>query len=207
MTLEIANRLVELRRGCGMSQEELADKLGISRQAVSKWERAEASPDTDNLIALAALYGVTLDELIHGDVPAAQKEEAASPEPDDASAVDGDPIDPDNPLPNGSFYDYMEDKRRANHPLFRKGVYPCVVALIYLVLGAMFGLWHPAWLLFLTVPLAYLPASHRTPLRLLANPVMITLIYLLLGFYCNLWHPGWLVFLAIPVLGAVAWRE
>lgn len=66
MNLEIANRLVDYRKKAGLSQEELADKLGISRQAVSKWERVEASPDTDNLIALANLYGITLDELIYG---------------------------------------------------------------------------------------------------------------------------------------------
>lgn len=64
MNIEIANRLVELRKKMGLSQEELADKLGLSRQAVSKWERAEASPDTDNLICLAKLYGVSLDSLL-----------------------------------------------------------------------------------------------------------------------------------------------
>ena len=63
MTIEVADRLVKLRKKYGYSQEELADKLGLSRQAVSKWERAEASPDTDNLICLAKLYGVSLDEL------------------------------------------------------------------------------------------------------------------------------------------------
>lgn len=52
------------RKQAGLSQEALADKLGVSRQAVSKWERAESLPDTDNLIALAALYGLTLDELL-----------------------------------------------------------------------------------------------------------------------------------------------
>ena len=66
MNIETANRLYELRKKNGLSQEELADKLGISRQAVSKWERAEASPDTDNLILLAKLYGITLDELLNG---------------------------------------------------------------------------------------------------------------------------------------------
>ena len=67
MTIEIADRLVKLRKKYGYSQEELADKLGLSRQAVSKWERAEASPDTDNLICLAKLYGVSLDELLATD--------------------------------------------------------------------------------------------------------------------------------------------
>ncbi len=69
MTLEIANRLVEYRKKFNFSQEEVAEKIGVSRQAVSKWERAEASPDTDNLIALATLYGVSLDELVFGKTP------------------------------------------------------------------------------------------------------------------------------------------
>lgn len=60
----IARRLTARRKQAGLSQEALADKLGVSRQAVSKWERAESLPDTDNLIALAALYGLTLDELL-----------------------------------------------------------------------------------------------------------------------------------------------
>ena len=64
MNVEIAQRLAEMRREKGFSQEELAARLGLSRQAVSKWERAESSPDTGNLIALADLYGVTLDELV-----------------------------------------------------------------------------------------------------------------------------------------------
>ncbi len=67
MNIKIADRLVELRKKNGLSQEQLADKLGLSRQAVSKWERAEASPDTDNLICLAKLYHVSLDELLSTD--------------------------------------------------------------------------------------------------------------------------------------------
>ncbi len=76
MNIEIANRLVNLRKSNYLSQEALAEKLGISRQAVSKWERAEASPDTDNLIQLAKLYHVSLDELLmlHEEEPAARNE-------------------------------------------------------------------------------------------------------------------------------------
>ena len=66
MNIKTANRLCELRKAHNLSQEELADKLGVSRQAVSKWERSESSPDTDNLIQLAALYNISLDELLNG---------------------------------------------------------------------------------------------------------------------------------------------
>lgn len=67
MNVETANRLMQYRKKAGLSQEELADKLGVSRQAVSKWECAESSPDTDNLIALAKIYNISLDELINGE--------------------------------------------------------------------------------------------------------------------------------------------
>lgn len=184
MTLEIANRLVQLRKDNGLSQEDLAEKLSVSRQAISKWERAESSPDTDNLIALAKLYNVSLDDLLSGS----------------SSGTPLQPGDPEDPLPEGSYFDHKKDKQRQA----LNGLYPMIIAGIYLVLGCLFNLWHPGWLLFLTIPLFYLPESHRTPLRLLGNPVMVTIIYLLLGFMCDLWHPGWLVFLLIPVLNAIA---
>ena len=52
MDLAMAQRLVDRRKAAGLSQEALAAQLGVSRQAVSKWERSESSPDTDNLIGL-----------------------------------------------------------------------------------------------------------------------------------------------------------
>ena len=83
MNIETANRLLKYRKARGYSQEELAEKIGVSRQAISKWERSEASPDTDNLIMLAKVYGVTLDELLQGEgEPAVPKEEVSS-EPDE----------------------------------------------------------------------------------------------------------------------------
>ena len=72
MNIETANRLYQYRKQMGISQEELAEKIGVSRQAVSKWERAEASPDTDNLIELSKIYGVSLDEMMLGTKPAGE---------------------------------------------------------------------------------------------------------------------------------------
>ena len=85
MTTEIANRLSLLRKKYGFSQEALAAALGISRQAVSKWERGETSPDTDNIIALARLYGISLDELLLFDAPKKEAEECAAEEENDSA--------------------------------------------------------------------------------------------------------------------------
>lgn len=68
MTIILGNRLAEFRKKMGYSQEELANNLKLSRQSISKWERGEASPDTDNLIALAKLYGVSVDDLINTEI-------------------------------------------------------------------------------------------------------------------------------------------
>jgi len=76
MNIEIANRLVQLRKAHGYSQESLAAALGISRQAVSKWERAESSPELENVLELARIYGITLDALLKGEAAAAPVEEA-----------------------------------------------------------------------------------------------------------------------------------
>ena len=79
MSIQNGARLADLRKRRGYSQEALAEKLGLSRQAISKWERGESSPDTDTLIALARLYGVSLDELIdHTPTETVQKEQPAS---------------------------------------------------------------------------------------------------------------------------------
>lgn len=52
------------RLGCGMTQELVAERLGVSRQAVSKWENGSSDPSTSNLLALAKLYGVSAEALL-----------------------------------------------------------------------------------------------------------------------------------------------
>ena len=66
----LGEKLKKLRKARGLSQEQLADQLNVSRQAISKWELGESTPDTDNLIALSDYYGVSLDYLLrHQEVP------------------------------------------------------------------------------------------------------------------------------------------
>ena len=62
--MQLAENLFNLRRQNGFSQEELADKCGVSRQAIAKWENEESLPTIEKLILIADLYNVSLDELV-----------------------------------------------------------------------------------------------------------------------------------------------
>lgn len=74
-------RLARLRRSLNITQEELAERLGISRQAISKWESDLAYPETEKLLLLSRLYGCTVDYLLTGEEPSAsQSTQAAAPD-------------------------------------------------------------------------------------------------------------------------------
>lgn len=201
MNIEIANRLVELRKANNLSQEALAEKLGISRQAVSKWERAEASPDTDNLILLARLYGVSLDDLLKTEeevLPAsAYEEESASheetaynAEETDESGKESKPEeeeyvhvgfqgvhvkDKDGEVHVGWDGIHVVDEKDEVH-IDKNGVY---------VNGEDMK--------------DHIYKHHQAefPLGLLAIVVYITI-----GCCFNLWHPGWLIFFLVPIIGS-----
>lgn len=147
MNIDIANRLFELRKKNSLSQEDLAEKIGVSRQAVSKWERAEASPDTDNLILLAKLYEISLDELLSTDEPVAPTSKMER----DAGGDFSDGYS--ERYQSGRIEEYDEEEGEQSRWLAFP--YPLIVVVIYLLLGFTFDLWHPAWILFLTIPIYY----------------------------------------------------
>lgn len=64
MAMALSDRILELRTGMGLSQGDLADRLEVSRQSVSKWETGQSVPDLDKIIKLADLFGITVDELV-----------------------------------------------------------------------------------------------------------------------------------------------
>ena len=172
MTIEIADRLIKLRKKYGYSQEELADKLGLSRQAVSKWERAEASPDTDNLICLAKIYGVSLDELLATDEDVdtiveeqvKDKEEKKESETniDDRVIINdkgvflksknGSSVTIDNNgihcvKADGTVVEKKQDHVMAIIGAF-EGLLFVLATVAYILLGSLLGMWYNAWVVF-----------------------------------------------------------
>ena len=65
--MKLADKLIELRKRNRMSQEDLAEKLNVSRQTISRWESNTAMPDADNLLGLSKVFNVTIDYLLNDD--------------------------------------------------------------------------------------------------------------------------------------------
>jgi hypothetical protein len=145
-------------------------------------------PDTDNLIALARLYSVSLDDLLNirsGDALPSAIAPAALPTQGDSGMADGE---------NTAFDTDGEKEKRPLGKIRRAllPIYPIIVTAVFVLLGMGFGIWHPAWILFMTIPVFYAGLTN-------CFPVLVTGIYLLVGFSSGVWHPTWLVFLTIPV--------
>ena len=229
MNLEIANRLVALRKDNKLSQEALAEKLGISRQAVSKWERAEASPDTDNLIALAKLYHVSLDELlkIHEEEEECERDPKQKTESRNelqtVSACGADAV-VENQGPEaekrsakqetgresgtGAYYD--TDSQEDVHVGF-DGIH------VNNKEAEVHVSWHGIHVYDKKkddevhidkngVRVNGEPADHmftRGKGDELPIGIIVIVVYLILGFCFNLWHPGWLVFFLVPIISTL----
>ena len=79
--MNLSEKILYCRKKAGMSQLDLADALGVSRQAVSKWETGESNPDVTKLPQMAALFGVTTDYLLSDEPVEKNAEPAEAPEP------------------------------------------------------------------------------------------------------------------------------
>lgn len=66
--MDIGNKIMELRKKSGLSQEELAEKVGVARQTISKWELGETSPDLKQSKELSKIFNISLDELVSNDI-------------------------------------------------------------------------------------------------------------------------------------------
>lgn len=71
----LADKIADLRKKNGWSQEELANQLGVSRQAVSKWESASSIPDLDKIVKMSLIFGVSTDYLLKDSLEAGRESE------------------------------------------------------------------------------------------------------------------------------------
>ena len=222
MDLFTAKKLAALRKYNSLSQEALAEKIGVSRQAISKWERGEASPDTENLFTLSKIYCVSIDDLL-GEKTAEQiitdiKEKAERKEAEEKTKAEEktEKAAPSSQAENL----YSNTAARAEElknrflseatdfaPLGKKLLrfpYVFIAVAAYLAIGFTLKIWHPTWLVFITIPIYYISAigflSKSKKKMLLLQPVYLwaVILFLIGGIIFHIWHPTWLIFLLIP---------
>ena len=99
--MSLGNNIYRLRTRRRLSQGDLADALQVSRQSISKWEVGGAVPDLDKLLALSDLFGVSLDDLVRGEVPEEAPEISAAQFQPEAEAAAAAPDTAEDPSSQG----------------------------------------------------------------------------------------------------------
>ncbi len=85
--MSFADRLKEARRSCGLSQEDLAEQLDVSRQAVGKWEQGQAYPEVEKLLTLCGVLNTSLDALMADELPKNCRTEINAPAPSESILI------------------------------------------------------------------------------------------------------------------------
>ncbi len=205
MTNHLNERIVVLRKGLNLSQEALAEQLGVSRQAISKWERGETSPDIQNLSALADVFGMTVDELIH--------DEAAN-SPTKTKLVGMDLRKSAEKLIiiavaifiiSAFSFTSLPFNGKTNLLIF--GLLITLGVLMCIKAGFMFERFY-----MLNKNQMEYNVEAEGPTRQYKRrrdavgtvvALLCVIVYLFISFVYGLWHPGWLIFLLIPIVYAV----
>lgn len=199
MSIKQGDYLKQLRTQNNLSQEKLAEKLGVSRQSISKWEQGYAVPDTDNMFKLSKLYGMSVDAILNcGETtvtPAAENAEVKETADAPVSAgINNEPEAKDN---NDKTKQHKKKKRS-----WIFAAYPVIAIFVMAALGCINSeLWKTSWIFLLTIPLFYtgIFAYEKKNLLIFCYPVVVLIIFLLGGFYFSLWHPLWILFITIPI--------
>lgn len=173
--LVIAKRLVALRKKSGLSQEGLADLLGVSRQAVSKWETGQALPETEKLMKLARVYSISLDALLKsgdGPAPAPDNRDLDSHrdldrESDSEGRLEADewyagPFEDEaGQGADPSHLNRIEIKRIKKKRSLEEELIYGIALIAFLLGGFVTGKWHMVWLVFILAYFATLVLEHR----------------------------------------------
>ena len=200
-----SSNLYILRRKNGLSQEDFAAKINVSRQAVSKWERNEAYPDVENLLAIAELFNISLDTLVSGSV------EAAHQQPEEPAKTEVEENEDENEDNNEDEDDDDDDAYVNTNIRIRIWYdlpYPILITIAYLLWGFLGNGWAIGWTLYVTVPVYYsiIDCIRHKKLSDFCYPVFIAFVYWLMGMAWRMWHPWWILFITVPVFYVIADR-
>jgi len=189
--MNLSEKIQQLRKQNEISQEQLAEKLNVTRQAISKWETGECLPDIENVLQLSHIFGVTVDYLLKN-----------QPESVPVSVVDEKPS---STVHTGIAYtnedlalaDELDSDSTSGRFTFsfEGGNFFPIALVVYLAMGFIWDLWRPGLLVFIAAwVLSEVVNYFRTGRSGLSISGVAVTLYLIIGFGWGLWHPGWIIF-------------
>ena len=202
MSIKQGEYLKDLRVKNKYSQEKLGELLGLSRQSISKWEQGYAVPDTENLLKLSELYGISVDTLLKCGEQENEREAENVSEVSKADPKTANETAPTAEQSNGEIPAKAEKPAKKKRGWFFIS-YPVLAVIAYAIIGAKFQTvgWATGWITLLTIPLFYtgvIAFEKKKPI-IFCYPVLALMAFLIGGFFYSLWHPMWIIFLTIPV--------
>lgn len=224
MSIKQGDYLKKLRTENNLSQEKLAEKLGVSRQSVSKWEQGYAVPDTDNMLKLSKLYGLSVDAILNCGESAAEpapknniptpaakpihetvSEQISKPQTQNTKSSENSADEhEDQPVGSGqnTSYSSAKEKPEKKKRSWVFAAYPFIAIFVMIALGVFnSSLWKSSWVFLLTIPLFYtgIIAKEKKNLLIFFYPAVVLIVFFIGGFHFGLWHPLWILFLTIPI--------
>jgi transcriptional regulator with XRE-family HTH domain len=207
--MTLPERLIKLRKAAGLSQEEVADKLEVTRQTVSKWETGQSSPDLDKVLPLCNLYNVTPDELLH---------DGGSEEADEVKAQE-----------NAARAEELLEKSVAKKKLIGilSGVFTYVIAIVFIMVsipvlgmnpvvasGFFLLLLAAATLIIIFSAVNYKSVKKKKQKKLSKEAEVYKAIngvlgfttlaaYLIVSFMTMAWHITWIIWIIYAVLAQI----
>lgn len=201
--MTLGERLLEYRTKSNMSQDTLAEKLGVTRQTISKWETDQSTPDFNKILPLCEVYGITTDELIKGE----KKEQT---------------IDSDSKT-------YAEKRNKQKAAVISTSVFLYCVgtfSLPYMIEGLKYEESHAVMFTMLlwtiaTVMLIYFFVSHPRPKEEVEEKILkdeknlkerriteivalvFLIIYLLVSFTTGAWYITWIIWLVFAISSVI----
>ena len=207
--MTLPERLIKLRKAAGLLQEEVADKLEVTRQTVSKWETGQSSPDLDKVLPLCNLYNVTPDELLH---------DGGSEEADEVKAQE-----------NAARAEELLEKSVAKKKLIGilSGVFTYVIAIVFIMVsipvlgmnpvvasGIFLLLLAAATLIIIFSAVNYKSVKKKKQKKLSKEAEVYKAInsvlgfttlaaYLIISFMTMAWHITWIIWIIYAVLAQI----
>ena len=210
--MTLGEKIQALRKQRNISQEQLADQMNVTRQAVSKWEVGESLPDVDNIVRLSEILDVSIDYLLKTSHDNTSQGNAAFEETTFDETAFEDATFEGSSLYINEDMDVVYERDSSRRGVFSgnyefdfggSSVYPLAI-LVYLIMGIVWGQWRHIWLVFVIAWVIEEIMDYFKHGKLHISFYSLGFaVFLIMGIFFGMWRYAWIAFVAAWALDSM----